>query len=200
MSEVADEAADSPLGARRGLFQPRSANIVAGFVLSLLLTGAGLTMLGWDAREVYLSGGNLPWEAKQGMCWLAAGLGLVLGLVVLIGGTLLGRYVWRLRSHWVEVYEYGFRYWQGDTVEDVQWGDLAGVQEIVRHERPPILHWPAILLLPKFTSSCYVAVTRTGKQYHFDGNSIGEIDLLGELLWEGCRTVGSPWKCVEDHV
>lgn len=197
-AEIAD--LESPLGARLGLFQPRSANIVAGFVLSLLLTGGGLTMLGWDAREVYLSGGNLPWDVKQGMSWLAAGLGLLLGLVVTIGGVVLGRYVWRLRSHRVEVCEYGFRYWQGDTVEEVQWGDIAMVQEIVRHERPPILKGPAKFLLPKFTSSRYIAVTRTGKQYHFDGNSVGNIDRMGELLWEGCRTVGSPWKTVEDHV
>ena len=122
MNDAADFPSNSLLGARLGLFKPRLANLVAGVVLSLLLIGGGLKILGFIGREVYLSGAKLPLNAERGMSWFAAGLGSLIGVTLSAGGVVMARYVWRLRSHRVEVGEYGFHYWRGDTLEDVRWG------------------------------------------------------------------------------
>ena len=199
MSDSDSADSESPLGKSRDLFRPGLANVVAGIILSLLLIGGGLTIAGFVTREVYRAGGNLPVSVEHGMSWIAAGMGWLLGLGLSIGGVFLGRYAWRLKSHRVEVCEYGFRYWMGGAADEVLWSEVAAIRETIRHERPPILKGPAKFLLPKFTSSRYEALTRAGKQYQFDRNSIGEMLLFEEILREVGRVLHWRWETIEEH-
>jgi hypothetical protein len=187
------------LGARIELFTPMMGNIVAGGIFSFLLLGGGLALTGFILREVYRAGGNLPVEAKQGMSWIAVGLGSALGVGFVVGGVLLARYVRWLLSHRVEFCENGFRYHEGRATEEVTWVSVASIRERILYERPPILKGPVKLLLPKMASSSYVVVTTNAKEYSFDGNSIRRIKRFGELLRERAGQAGVPWETVEEH-
>jgi hypothetical protein len=138
-------------------------------------------------------------DANKEESWLTAGLGLLLGLVGIVGGVVFAGYARWLLYHDVELCEHGFRYRQGKATEEVPWSAVTSVRETILYERPPILKGPAKLLLPKLASRSYTVITKSGKKYSFDGNSIKRIKRFGALLHERVDQVGVPWETVEEH-
>ena len=199
MGDVLSAKAHSSLGPRLESFRPAMSNVVAGAILGLLLVGGGLAILGFIGREVYLAGGNLPFYAKKGMCWLAVGLGSLCAVALIFGGGFLAWLVrWRL-AHDVEMYENGFRYRASKNSEEITWDAVASIRETILYERPPVLKGPAKLLLPKVASKSYTVITISGKEYRFDGNSIKQIQRFGEMLREQAQIAGLTWETVEEH-
>lgn len=202
--EGTDDGTGSPpavvrLGERIASFKPGMSNVVAGSIISVLLLGGGLTLVGFIVREIYRSGGNLPVDTKKGMSWLAVGIGSLLGGGLVVGGVFLARYVRWLLSHEVDLCEEGFRYRQGKGCEEIPWSGVASVRQIVLYQRPPLLKGPAKLLLPEMASKSYVVTTKDGKDFSFDGDSVKNIKRFGKLLREQVDRAGVPWEVVEEH-
>ena len=193
------QSAPVELGDRIETFKPRLANIVAGGVISLLLIGAGIAIVGLISREVYLAGGKLPFDAKQGMSWIAVGIGSPIGVGLAVGGVLLIRYLRWLLRHEVGICTNGFRYQQGDESDDVLWRDVASIRETIVYERPPILKGPAKLLLPKLASKSYTVITKAGMEYGFNGDSVRNLKRFAELLREQGNRARISWDTIEEH-
>lgn len=181
------------------VFKPMMGNIIAGFILSMLLIIGGAAAVGFPLRGAYLAGWNLPLEAKQGWCWLAVGLGCFLGAVLLGCGAGLAVYSRWLAAHRVEVHANGFRYCSRQSAEDVPWAQVRRIRETILYERPPILKGPAKLLIPKVASTSYTVVTATDKEYGFDGNSVKAIGRLGGILRKVADRLSLSWETVEEH-
>jgi hypothetical protein len=175
------------------------ATLLAWGIFSLLLAGGGLALLGSIIREVYLAGGHLPAAAKEGMSWLVAGAGSVLGIVLVVSGVCFACFFWWLTSHEVELCENGFRYREGKNWEEVPWTTIALIRETVRYERPPLLKGPAKLLLPRLADKSYMVITKDGKEFGFTEESIKRLSRFGELLRERTALAGVSWEKVEKH-
>jgi Protein of unknown function (DUF3592) len=187
------------LGAKREVFSPRMANTVAGFIISALLVVGGTAAIGLPLREAYLADWNLPVYVKTGWCWLAIGVLAVVGVFLAAGGIVLMRFSKALLSHRVELFANGFRFGPQDSAEVALWTNVVRVRETILYERPPILKGAAKLLLPKIASASYVIVTKSGKEYGFDGNSIKEIQTFAQVLRDLANRLSLPWETVEEH-
>jgi hypothetical protein len=195
--ELEESAPDARLGNCLEIFKPMPANIIAGFIIGILLIGGSLALFTFLLREVHLAGGNLPLYAKKGMCWLVVGLGSVIGIVLMVGGVVVTIYSKGLIASRVEVYVNGLRQCSRRSNEQILWCDVEKVRETILYERPPLLKGPLKLLLPKCSSASYTLVTPT-KEYSFDGNSIKAIKRFGDLLRERAQLTSLPWETVEE--
>lgn len=176
---------------------PGMANVIAGAILSTLLALGGTALIVFSLHAAYVANWHLPLNTNFGWSWLAVGGLSLIGVLLLVCGVLLGRFTRGLRSRRVALCENGFRYRTRGRVEDVLWTDVSGVREEISQERAPILKGPAKLLIPVTESTNYVVVTRSGKKYSFDGNSVREIEQFRKrLLAESIRRSFScprPW-------
>jgi hypothetical protein len=187
---------DAELGVPREVFRPALGNILAGFIISALLVGGGAAAIGFPLHAAQTANWNLPFDTKIGWTWLAVGLVSAIGVGLIIGGVLLARYVRGLIPIWVETYTQGFRYHARQTTENVLWVDIIRITETILHQRPPILKFPARLLIPKVASHSYTVATKFGKEYSFDGNSIKRITRLGDVLRAQARRLSLRWETV----
>jgi hypothetical protein len=199
MNTTDDSKATTLLGDCLGSFKPMLGNIIAGFILSLLLIGAGVVGLTFVWREVYLAGGDLPLHVQKGMGWSTVALGSVLAAGAIVGGIVLARYSRWLLSHGVDVCADGFCYRVGASGDNVRWSEVASIRETVLYERPPLLKGAAKLLLPKMKSRSFLVTTKAGKDYSFDGNSVKGINRFAELLRKQADRFTLPWDIVEQH-
>jgi hypothetical protein len=190
---------DAQLGELDAVFEPMSANIVAGFIISLLLIVGGLSAIGFSLHAAHVAGWKLPTNAERGWSWINVGLATLLGVALITGGLVLGRFARGLMSHRVEVFAKGFRYCSRGSAEPVLWTNIGGIRETILYERPPILKGPAKLLLPKVASFRYLVVTNRGKEYSFDGNSIKSIERFGNILRAQAERLSLPFETVEEH-
>ncbi len=114
-------------------------------------------------------------------------------------GVGIGVFAHGIMSSFVEICRDGFRFKWRTSAESVPWKLVTRIQETIFYERPPLLKWPASLLLPKFASASYLVFTATDKSYPFDGNSVREIKRFGEVLRRKAEELSVLWETVEDH-
>lgn len=173
------------------------ATIYAGMVIGLLLIGISLMALTLLGRELYQRGGELPAFAEKGMSWGTAALLTLLAVGLAIGGVFLIRYVRSLSSHRVCIFSGGFLYSFAREADAVPWGKVEVIKEIITYERLPIVKGPAKYLVPKEASFRYVIVSRGGKEYTFDGDSIQRIKRFGKVLRQQATEQGIQWVTEE---
>ena len=150
-------------------------------------------------REAYLANWKLPFQVQRGWCWLAVGGLSATGLMLVTVGVGIGVFAHGIMSSFVEICRDGFRFKWRTSAESVPWKLVTRIQETIFYERPPLLKWPASLLLPKFASASYLVFTATDKSYPFDGNSVREIKRFGEVLRRKAEELSVLWETVEDH-
>lgn len=163
------------------VFKPSMANVIAGFILSAVMIAGGLWAIIFFVHAAWAAGWNLPFSAKKGMCWFAVIAFSVIGLALIGAGAFLARLSKGLLKGGAIIYERGFCRIVRGAVTGVLWEEVSGFKEIVILERPPVLKGAASLLVPKIKNTVYVA-RAMGRDIEFDGNSIGEIRELGQLL------------------
>lgn len=190
---------DAPVGERLQIFRPMRGNIVAGFIISSLSFVGGAAAIGVSLRAAYLAHWNLPFDVKNGWCWLAVGLFCLIGVVLIVIGVVLAAFSRGLISHRVEICQEGFRYCSRQSTEGVLWASVSRIRETTSYERPPLLKGPAKLLLPEIANASYTIVAISGKEYVFDGNSVKAIKQFGEVLREQAKRLSLPWEMVEEH-
>lgn len=187
------------LGSRLAEFKPMLANVVAGFILGSLTLILATAIIRYPLVVADQADWNLPYWSSTGLNWgafaLAMGAGFAIGLV----GIGFWRSARMLVGYRVIVHENGFHRRLKGRWEVVLWTDLYHVRETITHERPPILEYPARLLLPKVASRSFTAYALDGGQYTFDGDDIRAIDGFGRLLRERAAMASLNWDVVEDH-
>ena len=123
---------------------------------------------------------------------IAAGLAFVGYWILQLSLSLIGNSI--------TFYTEGFCSFAGETELDVLWEEVVAISETVVYQRPPILKYPAILLLPKLASYSYLIEMTSRKTCSFDGNTVGKIKRLGLLLRTEARRRGIVWETFrEDH-
>jgi hypothetical protein len=191
-----------PLGEPIEVFRPGVASIFAGFILGFLFCTGATALFWFIIRQIYLSGADLPFltpEDKGSISWGVAGIGLLTAVGLSLGGIVFGWITWDLLSRQVELCVNGFRYFTRGCVEEVLWMDVASIRQTVCYEKPPLLKGPAKVLLPKLATSTYDVVTKNGKEYSFNGDSVKRFKKFVGLLREQAEKSGIPWEKVQDH-
>jgi hypothetical protein len=189
----------SDLGPRLELFKPTHGNIIAGFIISLLLVAGGAAAIVFPLRGAYLADWNLPFDVKKGWSWLAVGLWCIIGVALFVGGLFLAAFSKRLISHCVEICANGLHCYSRSATDVILWKEISVIRETICYERPPLLKGPAKFLLPKIASSSFTMVTRAGKELGFNGTSIGKIKRFALLLKEQASQHAIPWETLEEH-
>ena len=186
--EVADQcnvATATSLGGRIESFSPSPVTLIAGFIVGSMVTTGGAVFVWVTVRDVILSGGNLPLAAEKGSSWSSVMLG---GMVIGLYGTgafFLLRHIVRLARHRVEFCENGFRYRTLDTLDEVAWTDLAAIRQTIS------LGW-----LSEEKCIRIEIVTKSGKKYAFDKDSVNNLTRIGALLFEQTGSTGIPRETI----
>ncbi|HEX5445434.1 MAG TPA: hypothetical protein VFW87_16530 [Pirellulales bacterium] len=177
--------------------KPSTANLAAGIILSVLLVGGGLALLGFVAREIIRVDGNLPIDADHGMSWTAAGIMSLVGSVLAAGGVWLFLWAKSMFSFRLVVCADGFYYEKKGKTDVFAWMEIASVEETVLHERLPIVKGPARQLMPTTTSRAYRVRRCDGKEFFFDGNILSRPSLLAGPLATAAQARGIAWTTAE---
>src|SRR5260370_35581325 len=104
-----DEDRSIGLGDHVEEFKPMMGNIIAGFILSILLVLGGLAAVGFPLHAAYEADWNLPFNVKKGWSWLAVGVFSILGIGLVVGGVLLSASSRRRFSRYVVICKNSFR-------------------------------------------------------------------------------------------
>jgi hypothetical protein len=191
----------NPLGARIEWFGPWQANLVAGRILSIVLPLFGLfgsaTMVSRIARDARRIPAGQPGEW---ILYVSIAVFIAGGLIFLYWGIHIFRYTSKLASHEVELFENGLRRRFEGYVTILLWSEVVRVVETVSYERPPILTFPTVLLVPEFASRSYGVVAKGGTIVEFDGNHIKLLKRFSRLLREQTNRLGIPWDVHHLHV
>ena len=190
------------LGEIRREFKPGLENIVAGIVIGLLLIGGGCAAIVDSTKGVLDSGGTLPfWTEKgqRGWSWGAAGLFVLLGIGLMVGGFILIHWVRSLSSIRVRIGQNGFSVIDKGTARVFAWDDIVSVQETHLYERPPILKGVAKYALPKTMSKSFIVKMKQDEPFAFDGNSIKGHSKLAQMIKEETEPRNILWEIVDEH-
>lgn len=180
-------------------FQSSRANIVAGFILSVLTLAGGIAAIWLPLRGAMELHWQLPFNAERGWCWWAVGLAWLLGVVLIGAAAALAVLSRGLIGRRVEFCRDGFRHHSRQSTDTVRWSDVKLIQEQIVYERAPILKGPAQLLVPKKASTSFKIVTASGNAYQFDGNSVRKIRAFGTRLRDTAIRLSLPYEIVEEH-
>lgn len=198
MEPDAERPDDVKFGKPLLVFRPMTGNILAGFIISILLVIAGIASAGFPLRAASRKNWNLPNFDENHLCWVYVGVAVVFGIGLFMGGLALVIYSSSLLSRRLEIYEAGFVNFNCGC-QDVKWMDVVRVCETIVYARPPVLHFPANLLVPKVANASYSIFTKTGEQIDFDGNSVFKIKRLGSLLRSKAEVYGWTWDLIEHN-
>ena len=185
------------LGKCERTFKPTTGNIVAGFIISVLLVLGGLAIMGFPLRDANRAGWNLPFYADKNLSWVTLVLACVMGALIAAGGIALALFARFLLSHRLDVCANGLRYFTRGAAVEILWSDVSLVRETVTYERLPLLKGPAKRLLPKVASNSYTVIVNGSKEYRFTGNTVEGIKLLGLILKRYAGQHSVPWESVE---
>jgi hypothetical protein len=185
------------IGAIRREFKPGLENIIAGFIIGLLLIGGGCAGLYFPVQGVIESRGNLPFWVEKGWCWGAVGLAAALGIGAIVGGVFLIRWMRSLSSLRVKVGAHGLSVTQKDGTHVIAWPDIVSVQETHLYERAA--RGVAGYALPKILSKNFQLIIKEREPFCFDANSIREHVILAGMIKKETDQRNIPWEIVEEH-
>lgn len=193
------DMSDQEIGEIRGEFKPGLENIIAGFIIGLLLIGAGGAGVYFPVNGVIEARGNLPFWVEKGWCWGAVGLGLALAIGAIVGGVILILWMRSLTSLRVRVGAHGLSVTRKDETRVIAWPDIVSVLETHLYERPPILKGVAKYALAKVLSKFFALATKEGEPFRFDGNTIKGHVILADIIKKETDRRGVPWEVVEEY-
>ncbi len=185
------------IGEIRGEFKPGLENIVAGFIIGLLLIGAGGAGVYFPVNGVIESRGNLPFWVEKGWCWGAVGLLMALAIGAIVGGVVLILWMRSLVSLRVRVGSNGLSVTRKDQTRVIAWPDIVSVQETHLYER--VARGVVGRALPRALSKTYTLNVSEGEPFHFDANSLREHVILAGMIKKETDRRGIPWEIVEEY-
>lgn len=174
-----------------------TANLIAGIILGILMVAGGVTIATFAVREVVNVRANLPLYAEHGMSWAAAGLMLLLGGGLAVGGVWLVLWAKSMFSFRLVVCSDGFYYQKKGETDVFAWQEIVSVQETIAHERLPIVKGAARHLMPTKTSRGYRVRRCDAKEFFFDANVLSRPSLLAGPLATAAQARGIPWQTRE---
>ncbi len=186
MDKVFGVISSAALGTVLGRFKPSLGNVVAGLSYAVLGMGGGLFVAGL-AVKWWLSDRGGPGFSV--MDHVQYGGAVLLGISTAVWGLHWMRGVWERSSREAELCEKGLRYRRGAVVTEVLWSEVASVRETqwrywFRRDHPA----------PGESGTSYTVITRSGAEFGFDGDSVGEIKRFGELLRKCATTAQVAWE------
>ncbi len=190
---------DNSLGDRLESFEPKTSNIVAGYILAPLLVAGGAFLIFWVLRDAVRAGFRFPFWAERGMSWLAGIIFLLIGLGLIVGGWFLLRFVNGLRNLWVKFCTNGLEFRHGSSIENIAWSKITLIRETVMSAHLPIVKGPARALMPVVTNEAYTIITDDGKQFDFSENTIKDIKRFGRLLRDRTNPLGIKYEVVTER-
>src|SRR5437763_9259753 len=122
------------IGDIRRRFKPGRENLVAGYIIGLLLMALGCGGIYLPVNGIIEARAKLPFWAEKGWAWGAAAGFIILGIGLIIGGVLLIR--WMRSLGWLQVFvgEKGICVIERTTARVFAWDDIVSVQETHIHE------------------------------------------------------------------
>ena len=182
------------LGPSEEVFRPSLLNIIAGFILGLFFVGFGLVMIVWVLHAV-----KDPKETNEAAKTAGVVIFCGAGGMFAIGGLCFAWFSFWLLSHRVEICQNGILYRAREGDVSIAWSDISLIRETTLYERPPILHAPAIYMLPKVKSKYFTIVMKSGKEYVFDENRVHAVNRFGRHLDFAARARSIRWATAEEH-
>jgi len=187
------------LGKVRHVLQPDHKNLVAGMIIASLLVAGGVFVAVSVLRGIWISGGQLPWDAKLGWSWFAIALACPIAIGLNVVGCAL---FWSCFSNWslsVTVCEAGFEWRTRSSVTRYLWDDMQLVREILVEERLPILKEPLKFLVPTQFAREYLIQFNDGNNVELTVNALRGHGTLGFVAQQEAEARGVPVETVSEY-
>jgi hypothetical protein len=186
----------SELGKPLETFQPAMENLIAGYILMVLVFIGGALGLFFLIRHVIEVKGDMDfWQArgKHDLPWFLWGL-----LVLACFGAFLGSfgfwiYVESIRSQRIVLCEEGLCFFMGKISQPVRWDQITCIQELVKREHFP-LKGVAKYAVPMGKDRSYVVCRKDCYKASVDADEIRRIGRFGKILKEQAALRGIPWE------
>lgn len=195
--DVSSDPDPVDIGEVHTVFRPGYDNIIAGFVIALLLVSAGIAGIWYFGRQAAKLFGERPMWADKGPGWTC--LLVLFSVLVIVGGVFLAFYVRSLSALRVAVGLHGFRVMDGRETNEFLWHKIAAVEESHLYERPPVLKGPAKYVLPELKSRSFCIEYVDGRVFEFNANSLKGHSQFADIVKESTRSRGILWRIVETH-
>jgi len=186
------------IGEIRREFKPALENVVAGFIIGLLMIGGGCAIVYIAVNAVIVSRGNLPIWVEKGWCWGAVGLLGALGIGLVVGGVFLIRWMRSLTSLRVKMGVNGLSVTRKDETQVIAWTDIVSVEETHLYE--PVARGVAKYALPKVKSEIFRLEVKDREPFVFDVNTLRGHVLLAHMIKRETDKLNTPWEIVQKHV
>jgi hypothetical protein len=178
---------------------PGMENIVAGYILAVLVLLAGIAGLVWLTREIIEAKADMAFmepRSKRELSWFLVGLSGFACLTAFPGSWALAWYAKYLRSQTLWVCTEGLCFlWNKTTTKVIRWDQIEAVQVIVKQDYFP-LKGVAKYALPMGKSRSYNISAKNGYQVSVDGNEVKRIGRFGQVLEEQREKHGFGWHVV----
>jgi hypothetical protein len=182
------------IGEIRRTFGPGIENIIAGYILGLILLSAGCAGLGAFAWGFFTKDGEVSiWT------WLVLPFSVAICVALVILGISYFPWIYSMSSFRVRVGQYGLLVIDSKSLRGIGWEEIVSVQETFVFARPEVLHFPAYYLIPKLESKRFKLQVKRGDPIEYDSNSIGSPNTLARMIKEETDRRGIPWMIVEEH-
>lgn len=166
------------LGKLKKSLRPKRENVIAGYLISVLLVGACIAVL---CTDQFIRG-------QSGRYFAGAALALA--------GTGFAVYVYRLSRTSVEIYEQGFVVCRGSAREPFPWNEIACVRERVAKEGLPMkgAAGKVSASIAGNETRSYTVVRKDGQEFYFDNNVVPRGSLLAGPLRTAQREHEFAWE------
>jgi hypothetical protein len=168
-------------------------NVVAGYVLAILVTSAGTVLLATLIRTMWSANFQLPWDADRGWSWMAIIFGFLLEFLLLLTAGMTWYYATLLLFREITIQESGLTICDSYGVREIAWRDIRLITIVDLSELIPILHYPFNLILPRWHSKKYeIWVNGDVEPFTVDKTTVGDLPRFVNALCDGCQRFGIP--------
>ncbi len=186
------------IGKIRREFKPALENVVAGFIIGLLMIGGGCVLVYLAVNGVIESRGNLPFWVEKGWCWGAVGILGALAIGLIGGGVFLIRWMRSLASLRVRVGFNGLSVTQKNGTQIMAWPDIVSVQETHLYE-PMARRGVAKYALPEVMSEIFLLRIKDRDPFLFNVHTIRGHVMLAHMIKKETDKLNIPWEIEEKH-
>ncbi len=179
------------LGSEAKTLRPRTSNILAGTIISVLMIVCGLALSWWVDRQAFHPGLNPPRDLSHKIAAIAM---IGFGFLLATCGFFVAWGMRRLASFALTICKHGFYFSRRGVVSVFGYADILHVEETVVHEQVPIARSVTEKALPKVTSCCYEIYRCDGERFYFDESNLPRTSLLSGPLSKAKLAHGFAWN------
>lgn len=193
---MSDMVPEPNLGKLLRTFRPKTSNIVAGYIIAVLMIVGGGWLIYFSLIEAAIIKGANGTEIRAD--WGKASITGILGILLCVGSPFLIWWLSKLKKLVIHYHEYGLGV-EGGQAMKFTWADVVKVKETRMSQKMPIVKGAAKHFAPTMHAKNYIVHLKNGQELFFGPNEVDDPESLGFKIKEKTAHLKIPWEVEEDY-